>query len=69
MKKYGVYVPIAGYIYKEVEAESEEEAVDLVFEEGYEENDIQEMEMHEQLVQGNVCYANMTRAYAEEVDD
>ncbi|WP_291566721.1 MULTISPECIES: hypothetical protein [unclassified Clostridium] len=69
MKKYGVYVPVAGYIYKEVEAESKEEALDKVFDEGYEDDDIQEMDMYDIVVEGNVCHLNTSRAYAEEIED
>lgn len=69
MKKYGVYVPVAGYIYKEVEAESKEEALDKVFDEGYEDDDIQEMEMYDKVVEGNVCHLYQSYAYAEEIDD
>ncbi|MBN3351902.1 hypothetical protein CF086_16525 [Clostridium botulinum] len=69
MKKYSVYVPVAGYIYKEVEAENEEEALDKVFDEGYEDDDIQEMDMYDKIAEGNVCYLNTSHAYAEEIDD
>ncbi|EKS4345005.1 hypothetical protein QB607_003008 [Clostridium botulinum] len=69
MKKYAVYVPVAGYICKEVEAESKEEALDKVFDEGYEDDDIQEMDMYDRVVEGNVCNLNTSRAYAEEIDD
>ena len=69
MKKYAVYVPVAGYIYKEVEAESKEEALDKVFDEGYEEDDIQEMDMYDSVVEGNVCHLDTSHAYAEEIGD
>ena len=42
MKKYGVSIPIAGYVYKEVEAESKEEALEKVFDEGYKDDEIAE---------------------------
>lgn len=43
--------------------------IDKVFDEGYEEDDIVEMDMYEKVVEGNVCYLNTYRAYVEEVDD
>lgn len=69
MKKYGVSVPIAGYIYKEVEANSKEEALEIVFEEGYEDEDIQEIEMYGKLIEGNICHTYYTRAEVEELDE
>lgn len=69
MKRYGVSVPIAGYIYKEVEANSKEEAMDIVFEEGWENEDIQEIDMYEAIVEGNVCHLYNTRVEIEELEE
>jgi hypothetical protein len=69
MKKYAVYVPIAGYIYKEVEANNKREAVDKVFEEGYTNEDVVEIDMYDKIVEGNVCYLYNTEAYAEEINE
>ncbi len=69
MKKYGVSVPIAGYIYKEVEANSEEEAIDIVFNEGWEDEDVQEIDMYESIVEGNVCHLYNTRVEIEELEE
>lgn len=69
MRKYGVYVPLAGYVYKEVEAENKQDAIDKVFKEGYEESDIVETDIYEKIVEGNICYVNTTEAYAEEIGD
>lgn len=69
MEKFSVYVPIAGYIYVEVEAESEEDAIQQVFENGYKDEDVVEMDMYEDVVKGNVCYLNTAHAYAEKIKD
>lgn len=69
MKKYGVSIPIAGYIYKEVEADSKQEAIDKAFEEGYEDEDIVELDMYDKLVEGNVCYTYHTKAYADIIEN
>lgn len=69
MKKYAVYVPIAGYIHKEVEADSEQEAIDLAFDEGYEYEDIVELDMYDSIVEGNVCHVTNSDVYAEEIED
>ena len=59
MKKYNVYVPICGYVYLEVEAEDEQEAIDKAFENGCSTDDIVEFDMYEHIVQGNVFYGAM----------
>ena len=40
MKKYGVSIPVAGYVYKEVEAESKEKALENAFDGGYNDDEI-----------------------------
>lgn len=67
MKKYGVSVPISGYVYIEVEAENEEEALDKVFAQGFEDDDIQELEMYEKLIEGNICHTHHTDTDIEEL--
>ena len=69
MKKYGVSIPIAGYVYKEVEAESKEEALEKAFDEGYKDDEIAELDMYDVLVEGSVCYTYHTKAEVEEIDD
>ncbi len=68
MKKYGVSIPIAGYIYKEVEADSKEEALEKAFDEGYKDDEIAELDMYDVLVEGNVCYTYQTKTYVEEIE-
>lgn len=69
MKKYGVSIPIAGYVYKEIEAESKEEALEKAFDEGYKDDEIAELDMYDVLVEGNVCYTYNTKAYVEEIEE
>lgn len=69
MKKFAVTIPIAGYVYKEIEAESKEEALDIAFDEGYEDSEIVELDMFYKVIEGNVCYLYNTEAYAEEIDE
>ena len=68
MKKYGVSIPIAGYVYKEVEAESKEGALEKVFDEGYKDDEIAELDMYDVLVEGSACYTYHTKAEVEEID-
>lgn len=67
MKRYGVSIPIAGYVYKEVVADSEEEALDIALSEGFEDDDIVELDSYATLVEGNICYTNYTKADVEEI--
>ena len=69
MKKYGVNIPVAGYVYKEVEAESKEEALEKAFDEGYKDDEIAELDMYDVLVEGNVCYTYHTEVEVEEIED
>ena len=68
MKKYGVSIPVAGYVYKEVEAESKEEALEKAFDEGYKDDEIAELDMYDVLVEGSVCYTYHTKVEVEEID-
>lgn len=69
MRKFAVSIPIAGYVYKEVEAESKEEALEKAFDEGYKDDEIAELDMYDVLVKGNVCYTYHTKAYVEEIEE
>ena len=69
MKKYGVSIPIAGYVYKEVEAESKEEALEKVFDEGYKDDEIAELDMYDVLVEGRACYTSHTKAAVADMAD
>ena len=69
MKKYGVSIPVAGYVYKEVEAKSKEEALEKAFDEGYKDDEIAELDMYDVLVEGSVCYTYHTKVEVEEIED
>jgi hypothetical protein len=77
MGKFYVEVPFAGYVCGEVEADSAEEAIAKVIEEtsftieGDTDGAIEVAEWHlmKNVVQGNVCYAPLSRASAEEIAD
>ncbi len=67
MIKYGVYVPIIGYVYKEVEAESKQDAIDKIFEEGYEKDDIMGTEFCDNITDDKVNGISTTEVYVEEI--
>lgn len=69
MKKYVVKAPIAGYIYKEVEANSEEEAIDLALSDGWCYDELEELEMYNKVVEGNVCYLPYNKVEVKEIED
>ena len=54
-KTYEVTIPIAGHAYLTVEANSEEEAIDIAFGE-VSLKDVEEWEALQQFNRGNVCY-------------
>lgn len=69
-KKWEVSIPITGYITVEVEAESEQEAIEL----GLDSSDltidnIVEWKAHEYIAKGNVCYASVNTAEATPLKD
>lgn len=57
-RMYGVTIPIAGYVYKEVVADSEEHALDIVLDGEFTNADIEQWETYKHLVRGNVVYAS-----------
>jgi hypothetical protein len=65
-KDYSVAVPISGVIYVTVEADSEEEAIELaLMSSDINVDNIKTWDAHRHLVQGNVCYADLAEATAE----
>lgn len=56
MPKYGVTLPIAGHAWLEVDAESEEAAIEAAHKE-VTASDIESWETLDKVVEGNVCYA------------
>lgn len=81
MKTYYVEAPLVGKAIGEVRAESEEEAIQKFIQTPFiieptlpdsEEHlwfEIMELEIHEQVNRGNVCYAPIGEASAEETDE
>ena len=68
-KTYSVTVPIAGHAFIEIEADSEEEAIELAINEVTLEN-IEEWTSLAQFNRGNVCYCpSPWEAEAECIDD
>jgi len=67
MKTYAVTVPITGYVYFEFEAENEEEARLKAFEADVRTSDIEEWDMHDEIVSGNVFHGQINRINVEEV--
>jgi len=70
MPRYSVRLPITGYVLTEVEAADEKAAIKKALNEGdFTNNDIEEWEVHEQTVRGNVAYGSCTQADAELIGD
>lgn len=64
MAKYNVTLPVAGYAIVEVEADSEEEAIDCAVNNWG--GDYEELDAYTHLVDGNVCNTYYSEANAEE---
>jgi hypothetical protein len=69
MTKYSVQLPVTGYIIKEVEAANEAAAIEAALELPATADEIEEWQTHKQVTQGNVCYAVLNDANAEEIGD
>jgi len=71
MAEYEVKLPITGFIYTMVEAESEEEAIKKAICEGnYTFNDIEEWDVREKVIEGNFWHGvGSPRASATEVSE
>lgn len=67
MATYGVTLPITGTIYVEVEAASEEEAIEKALEAEVTSNDIESWSTHKIVVRGNVFHGEQNEASAQEV--
>jgi len=69
MPTYTVTLPITGVLYAyDIEAESEEEAIEKAMGAPYTIQDIEEWDVHEQIVEGNVFHGHTNRASAQEED-
>lgn len=70
MKKYTVKVPIVAVCYVEVEAENEQEAIDMAFEsDDLKLENVDEWEPLEHIVEGNVVRTYNSDVEAEEMED
>lgn len=79
-KTYGVNMPIAGYVYLEVEAEDKEQAKEAFYSKTSKMLDTHDdifshpeidgfWEFYEKTVSGNVCFLNHTEVDIEELDE
>ena len=70
MKKYTVKVPIVAVCYVEVEAENEQEAIDMAFEsDDLKLENVDEWEPLEHIVEGKVVYTYNSDVEVEEMED
>ena len=67
MKRYAVSLPFTGYMHFEVEAESEEEALDRAYEVEFNQENIAELEYHTEVCTGNVFHGVMNEVNIEEI--
>lgn len=68
MKTYGVSMPVTGIMYKEVEAESEEEALSNFYESDLTIEDLVDFDLNEHITKGNVFYGMLNSVDIEELD-
>ena len=68
-KKWGVTLPIAGSIYVEVEADTEDDAIEAALSCDVSSSDINDWDMMKAITRGNVCYARVHKAYAQIIED
>lgn len=68
MKEYSILMPITGTIYKEVQANSEEEALEKFYQLETSADDIEAWDMHEHIVKGNVFYGELNSVEIELID-
>lgn len=68
MPRYSVQLPIMGYVITEVEAENGDAAVKVALEQSFTRDQIEEWEVYERTVSGNVAHGSCTQANAELVE-
>ncbi len=67
---YGVTIPIAGYIYKEVVADSEDEAIEMVMSsDDIDAKDIEEWDMYRHMSRGNVRSYGVNDAVVQDLGE
>jgi hypothetical protein len=67
MTTYGISMPITGFIYKEVEADSEEEAKNEFHKLELKTEDIEDWDIHDHIVKGNVFYGQLNDVTIDEI--
>lgn len=64
MNVYTVTLPVSGKLVVEVQAESEEEAIQIALNAPSTIDDIEEWDVHEHIMEGNCCHAMFWNAEA-----
>jgi hypothetical protein len=67
MRKYAVRVPIVGYAYYEVTAPSKEDAIEEVFQQGLTDYHISELDMYENIDNGDADLIPYRKVDVEEI--
>lgn len=67
MAKYGVELPIAGWIYLEVNAKSEEDAIEKALETSWKDDDVQELCTYKKLMTGNVVHVSKSQVSVRKI--
>lgn len=65
--KYAVSLPITGFVYFEIEADNEEQAIAKCMESDITTNDIAEWGVHEHVIEGNVFHGMLNSIDVEEI--
>ncbi len=67
---YGVTLPVSGYLYLEVRANSKKEAIEAAMADGDNwPTTPDEWQTHRDMVSGNVCHAQVRHASAEIIEE
>ncbi len=67
--KYGISMPFTGYVYKEVEAENEDEALANFYNSEITIDDAEEWDTCQFVTTGNVTHAILNNMIIEELED
>ncbi len=67
--KYGISMPMTGIVYKEIEAETEKEALEKFWGCTLTTDDIHEWDLHEHVTTGNVTHAMLNDYDVEELEE
>jgi len=69
MPTYNVMLPITGKLYVEVEADDEDDAIQKALNADFTIENVEELEAHDMICQGNVFYGMANDAEAQLVGD